>query len=117
MATPTLISGFCALFRLTVSISCDARLPDPPSMATDFHCVLHFQLSSQTFFLKMLFSLFLDCEGSGSVNSLRILLTNLVNAKSKEIIHICFLFWHFEDWLLSFVDKYMGRIMCEANTG
>jgi len=65
----------------------------------------------------MLFSLFLDCEGSGSVNSLRILLTNLVNAKSKEIIHICFLFWHFEDWLLSFVDKYMGRIMCEANTG
>ena len=43
----------------------------------------------------MLFSLFLDCEGSGSVNSLRILLTNLVNAKSKEIIHICFLFLAF----------------------
>ena len=38
--------------------------------------------------------------------------------KVKEIIHICFL-WHFEGWLLSFVDKCMlGRIMCElANTG
>jgi len=59
LATPTLISGLCcALFRLTVSISCDGRLPDPPSTATDFHCILlsHFQLPSQTFFSADAFS-------------------------------------------------------------
>ena len=50
---PTLISGLCALFFLTVSAPCDRRLSlDPPSTATDFHCILlsDFQLPSQTFF-------------------------------------------------------------------
>ena len=87
--TPTLISGLCAsLFRLTVSTSCcDGRLPDPPSTATDCHCIFllsHFQLPSQTFFsADAFFLVFLDCEGVWlSFNSLDVL-TNLVNAKSK----------------------------------